>query len=1264
MFMKRSLWSVVAALILVGSLPVPKAGGQAVYGSIIGTVTDASGAAVNGAKITVTSQTKNVSTETTSNESGNYSVTHLIPDVYTVRIENTGFKILEFKDVQVSADTGSHLDGQFQVGGTSETVEVTSEAPQLKTDRADVSIEFNARAIEEAPILNRNFTSFELLSPGTQKLVGWSHAATENPQGGQQIFVNGQHFSGTAFELDGTDNQDPILGIIVVNPNLDAIQEAKVTLGNYDAEFGKAVAGVVTVQTKSGSNDLHGSAFWFRRTDALAARDPFTQFAPDPVTGRLIPSSRWQQIGATLGGPIVKNKLFVFGDYQATRQKNGISNQETIPTALVKSTCVTGGTYCNFSDYGQIISNNGSPFIYDPSTGAADGSGRLAICGPLGDVPTGNCTGTTNGYANQFLVPVSMLSPAALNMLAAFPSPTSSGTCALGASTLGCINNFVGAGAGPYNQNSFDTRIDYAASQTINVFGRFSLNYFTLSGAPSLGAVGGVGYGPGGLAGSSKVHNYSLAGGVTKSFNANLLGDFRFGYFQYNPLTNKPDAGTEPMNAFGIGGAPGGTLANKGDNFTSGLGEFDMTNTNGNSLSNFGDGLGVARCNCPLIERERQFQFVGNITKIHSNHQFKFGADVRYARNLRVPSDSNRTGVYAFNNQATGSSGSGGLDLATFLLGDVTQLSRYVATSVDAAERQHRMFFYGQDTWRATPKLTLNLGLRWEVYFPEYVNGKDQGGFANIVQGVIRVAGESGIGLNGNVNNDWHYFAPRVGMAYQVDAKTVVRMGYGRSYDMGVFGSNFGHAVTQNLPVLAAQLVQPSVPNKFAAFTLDQGPPDFPFPTIPSNGLFPLAGPACFQAGSVVINGSTVVQSCTQPHIRPTFQRLPALDAWNATVQRQLDRATSVEVAYIGNKGTHGFAGDGNTYNVNQPLIGPGTAVVQPCSPTPCQPGAPGFSPSVPQVQRRPFYNAFTYPAYPDPSSTSGSLMCCSTDQGNYLGNDASSIYNALQIKVDHRFSKGLQFLTHYTFAHADKYDSNYYADNHPYSYGPDDQVRNHVWVTESVYELPFGKGKSFAGNSGRLEDLLVGGWQITGTTNWSGGLPWTPSFSNCGQVNDLGLCRPDRNGSFHVGAGKFDPITHTVPFFTPIPTLAYGSSDLVAGTDTCTLTRPAGPGFSMPGCGQLGNVGFDSFRGPRAFYADAAAMKNFSITERVKGQFRMDAFNVFNHPVLGFNANQTGSGSCIDCSGNGNVTNIEADASPGSTTGMRQLEFALKISF
>jgi hypothetical protein len=593
------------------------------------------------------------------------------------------------------------------------------------------------------------------------------------------------------------------------------------------------------------------------------------------------------------------------------------------------------------------------------------------------------------------------------------------------------------------------------------------------------------------------------------------------------------------------------------------------------------------------------------------------------------------------------------------MLGDVTNLGRYYSNSLDAAERQHRMFWYAQDTFRATPKLTINYGLRWEVYFPEYVNGKDNGGFANLDQGLIRVAGESGIGLNGNINNKWSYFAPRVGAAYQLNTKTVVRMGYGRSFDMGVFGSNFGHAVTQTLPVLGDQLVQAVNGQNFPSFTLDQGPPIFTLPSTFTNGTLPVNGPACYQSATLP-SGAASGQTCAQAHIRPTFVRLPTLDAWNATVQRQLNSSTSLEIAYIGNKGTHIFAGDSDTYNANQPNIGPGTAVVTTAG------TAPGFTPNAAQVTRRPYYNAFTYPSYTDPT-TGLPLQCCSTDESNYHGNDASSIYNALQVKIEKRFSHGLQLLSHYTFAHANKYDSNEYPNSPSYSWGPDDQVRDHVWVTSGVYELPFGKGKTFAGNSGRAEDLIVGGWQISAGTNWSGGLPWTPTFDDCAQVNDLGSyggCRPNANGSFHVGAGSFDPITHHQSFFTPIPTLAYPVAALAAGVDTCTLARPIGPGFSMPGCGQLGNIGFSSFRGPRGFFGDAAVMKNFAITERVKAQFRMDAFNLFNHPVLGFNANQTGTGACIDCSGNGNITDIEADASPGSTTGMRQLEFAIKFIF
>jgi len=593
---------------------------------------------------------------------------------------------------------------------------------------------------------------------------------------------------------------------------------------------------------------------------------------------------------------------------------------------------------------------------------------------------------------------------------------------------------------------------------------------------------------------------------------------------------------------------------------------------------------------------------------------------------LRIPSDNNRTGEYNFSPEATSNGGAGGLDLATFLLGDVTSLSRYVTNPAvtninDAAERQKRLFFYGQDTYRITPKLTLSYGLRWEIYTPESVLAKDHGGFANIVDnngtGGIRVAGEGRYGLNGNIENTLNAFAPRFGIAYQFTQKTVVRLGYGRSYDMGVFGSNFGHTVTQNLPVLVKQNVDASnavvgstaSANYIPVFTLTQGPIAAPFPAIPSDGLITFPSLDAASLGFLV----------TGAHIRPTKQVLPTLDAWNVTVQHQLTNTISVEAAYVGNKGSHGFAGDGPSYDVNQKsmfLFG---------ATDPLTGGA------YPDPVRRPLCA---------PDLATDTCLRIGDSLGNYLGNDASTNYNAFETKVDKRFSQGLQFIAHYTFSRSRAYNNTYYPDSHPIAYGPNDFTRNHVFVITTVYELPFGRGKTFLGSSNRAMDYVVGGWQLSNNINWSSGLPWTPTTNECGAEQDVGVCRPDKgSGSFQKGPGSFDDATHTVRFFTPLTTLG-------------------GP-FTDAGFGNLGNIGYNSFRGPSGFYSDLSVVKAIPITERVKAQFRMDAFNVFNHPVYAFSGNN-GANGCVDCQGgnNGKITDIE-----GGTT-MRELQFALRLNF
>jgi hypothetical protein len=484
-------------------------------------------------------------------------------------------------------------------------------------------------------------------------------------------------------------------------------------------------------------------------------------------------------------------------------------------------------------------------------------------------------------------------------------------------------------------------------------------------------------------------------------------------------------------------------------------------------------------------------------------------------------------------------------------------------------------------------------------------------------------------------------------------------MGYGRSYDIGVFGSNFGHTVTQNLPVLLKQNYNASTftdatsPNPACnttntilnptatpcsahlvpLFSLDAGPnvspginPADAFPAVPSNGFIPLTSQ---------LSGT---------HIRPIRQVLPTVDAWNATVQRQLSNTMSLEVAYVGSKGTHGFAGNGPNYDINPSRVGDGNDLVIPDPANPGHNKYAGFNAFTSQNQRRPLYPTIPF------------------DLGNYYGNDAASTYNAFEVKLDKRFSQGLQFLTHYTYSKAYGYpQDNYYAVSHPLSWGRIDFNRDQVWVFNPIYELPFGRGKKYKGDASKAMDYVIGGWQISNTTNWSSGLPWTPSIGECGNVTDTGPCRPDSTSAkLHTGVGPLDTVNHTRTFFTPVAPLAYPSADtLPVGTDACTLPRPSAGPFALPNCGQVGNIGRNTYNGPRGFYSDLSITKSFAITEQFRAKFLMNAFNIFNHPVYAFSQNN-GANGCVDCQGgnNGKITALEGG------THMRQLEFAVRFEF
>jgi len=1188
---------------------------QAVYGSIFGTVTDTTGAVIPNATVTVTDEAKGTSVNVQSNQSGEFTVGHLIPDVYDVKVTAQGFKGYSTTGIRLFADTSNKVEAALTVGGSDQTVEVSADTiPQLKTDRADVSTIFNAREIVDLPIPDRNFTNLQLLLPGAQQL-GWSHAASEDPQGSKQIEVDGQAFAGVAFQLDGTDNQDPILGIIVINPNADSLSETKITTQNFDAEFGKAVSSVVTAQTKSGTNNFHGSAFDYRESSANLAREPFTQ-----PRGSFFPSALKNQFGASIGGPVLKDRVFFFGDYQGVRQKVGTVNLATVPTSLLLNSCLgkqagpSGISGCDFSEYaalpnlaGIIYQQNGSPY-------------------------PGN------------VIPAAQVSPQAKSLLTMLQAYAPNVT---GGPANGLANNYSQGGTGLFNSDQWDARGDWTANERIHVFGRFSRFTDVLTGGTLFGPAGGAGFGLGGYGGTSKGANDSAALGTDIVLNSKLVTDVRAGYYRYNINTSKYDAGVNFATQLGIPGL------NTSDPITGGAPGFQITDPAGStSASQYGAGLNVDRCNCPLIEREDQFQLANNWTKTLGNHSIKFGADLRYARNLRVPSDNDRTGILQFTQGPTSnpaiavpgtSLSAGGLGFATFVLGQVTNFNRYVSTSTNAKEFQKRDFFYVQDTWRATQKLTVNYGLRYEFYFPEAINTTGQGALLNLATGYLQVAGIGGIGSNMNYQKPSNAYNPRLGVAYQINDKTVIRAGYGRSFDIGVFGSIFGHAATQNLPVLANQQITATGGPTSYAFTLAQGP-TAPTPTaVPGNGLLPNPGYA------------------VASRARPTTLRLPTLDAWNASLQQSITPTVSLTIAYVGNKGTHTFGDNsGNTTNPNEPgLFLPAAYSVTggPLHYDPqggnCYPAGPNCTAanvvgSTGATRNATFlrrYYAGKLPACADPAyktSAGASAVaglpngaCGWTNDIQYYSDDLDTHYNALQVTMAKQFTHGVSLTANYAWQKAMSEATGYSTWSRAAVRGNDSSVRHQQVIVYGLLELPFGRNHLFLSHANGIVNQIVGGWQVSPVINYSSGLPFTLSYNSC---------------SSSVGG--------SAPCYVNGDTKAFHSH--ITGTPGSNLSFydpiTLGTFFTAPGLDQIGTAGRNSVFGPHFFNADISLQKNFPIREGIVAQLRTDAFNAFNHINYGLPGGNINGSSTAGSIGSGPGVN--------GTTNPRQLQFSARVQF
>jgi hypothetical protein len=1095
---------------------------QQVFGSIYGTITDASGGAVTNAKITITDTNKGTQSVVMSDASGNYAKGQLIPDAYSVTIESPGFQKIVSNGLEVRVDEAARFDAALKVGDAAkEVVEVTAAAPLLQTDRADVAQTFDTKQIGELPNIGRNTQSMELLNPGTAKL-GWQHASDENPQGSVQMVANGQLFDSMGYELDGTTNQDPILGIIVINPTFDSLAEIKMAQQNFDAEFEYVGGGTASYSTKSGTNTFHGDAFEYLNLNTPG----FVTSAANPFTpGLAAPLYRQNQYGGSIGGRVIKDKLFFFGDAQLNRQSQGGGKVTSVPDAANRA-----GNFSDWLTCGSLCAGN-TYQIYDPGVNASiPAASRVPFAGNV--------------------IPTNRLSPQALAIMNYFPAPNTQQY-----SGVNFTNNYQANGATAITGNQWDTREDYYANEKNSIFGRYSDAAFTEAAPGIFGALAGgpqfVNY-----AGSSVASNRSIAIGWTDTLSATVVNELRFGFMRYHVFDVPQGYGTQPATAAGI---PGLNLDNT---YTSGMPYFnigEISPSNGGTVGGFdsmqlGYALGVNQCNCPLTQTEKQYQFVDNLTKVSGNHTIKVGADLRYAQNLRVPSDNHRAGELQFYQQTTGSTTGQGIPLASFLLGDVGNLNRYVSSTTTASESQPRFFWYGQDEWRATPKLTFTIGLRWEMVFPESVNQTGNGATLNLSNGMMYVFGANQITAHGIQTMNWHNFAPRFGFAHQLNTKTVIRGGFGWGYDLGVFGSNFGHNVTQNPPVLSQQQLTPA--NPFAdVFNLAQGPAGYTGGGIQANGL---PTPPTISA-----NGTFLLPNGINAKFRPATITLPQVYQYNLTVQRQISTKFVVSGGYVGNANRHGFLGTSNNINPNEAVYIPGQATGN---------------------ANKPYFNQYGW--------TQGLSYYCDCANQHYNSFQGTAKVNALA---------GLTLQGSYTYQRQwgsgwDPYDSNYYfLYNRAAGEGYSNTLPRQQWIFAENYEIPFGHGRRFGPNSNRLIDGALGGWNVSGITTYYSGFPYSPQLSSFTNQPDTGPNSRPNIGTGSVYASTQNRNQWTVPW--------------TGGTSGA---------FLNPSSFAFGNYPINTLFGPLFIQQDLTLAKTFRITERLGFTLRADSQNAFNHTNLG----------------------------------------------
>ena len=799
------------ALLLALFLSVPShASAQAVSGTLLGNVTDTSGAAVPGATVTARETQTNVSRTVSTNETGYYIFSSLQNGTYAVEAELQGFKKVLRDGVRVDVNTTVRVDLKLEVGQLNETVEVAAETPLLQTDRTDTGRIIESKMVAELPLThNRNFQSLMATVPGVTR-PHREHSQFFNSQDSLRFEVNGQPGMASTTLIEGLDDNHKTGLLQVIIPAADALETVNVTTSNYDAEFGRAGGAVTNVTLKSGTNELKGSVFAFGNTEATNASDYFTHLKA-PTT--------FFNSGFTLGGPIVKSRLFFFGDYQRTLDDSGYVVRATVPTMRMRQ-----------GDFGEVGSR-----IYDPFTGDVSGANRAAFAG------------------NQ--IPQERISPIARRLLALLPEPNIPGA------PLG-QNNYQRAQTREKTTDGFDAKINYSISDKDQTSYRMSFMRPVVFDPGLYGVYGGPANG--GFAGTGTNTSYSTAATWTRVISAKTVLDVRGGLNYYHNVTQTEGHGLTSSTELGI---PGANI----NDFTSGITSINIGGYSGPVL-----GFSASQ---PWDRSEKTWNGTATLTRLFSSHTVKVGTELRHNRDLllQVQDAGGPRGQFTFNAAGTGLPSENATlsgvanSMAAFLLDWPATVSRDLTVFEEPGTKHWASFWFVQDKWQARSNVTVDLGLRWEYYQP-LVGLAGKGSLANYDPEIhaIRVAGYGDLDNALNVKKNFKNFAPRTGVSWRLNQFTVVRGGYGASTIP--FPDNryaFNYPVKQNYSGTAANGFQ-------RAGSMAAG---FPAPAllqIPDTGIIPVAGTALQNATLDVV--STDLHEATLHSWNVAFQRqLPFL---------------------------------------------------------------------------------------------------------------------------------------------------------------------------------------------------------------------------------------------------------------------------------------------------------------------------------------------------------------------------------------------------